>query len=307
MNKAEYIAVVKRLRGMVIVHPNYEKVMKELTSSFELHRDTGIAQNLLCTGPSGSGKTTLIHQLKKKYGSIEDDEYQSPIIVVNTPPQPNIKNFAEAFLAALEDPFTKSGNTIQKTNRITEVMKMKQTQMLIVDELQHFVEHGRGITLRGVSDWLKSVIDTAQVSTVLMGLDKAEEVLKANEQIRRRFSQTLRLEPFTIDSKAEAKKFASVIRILDEQIGLPEKIKLGDESIVRFYYATNGLIDYLVKLMVGASELLYSQNRERIDNNVLAGAFQKYIWRDCKDSQNPFHKGFIEQRLDKQNMPFFVG
>ena len=179
--------------------------------------------------------------------------------------------------------------------------------MIIVDELQHFVEHGIGNALREVSDWLKSVSDQSGVSTILIGLEKCEEVFYSNEQIRRRFSQTIELKPFSIEDTEDITIFSSVIRELDNQIGLKNKIDLSEENIERLYYATNGLIDYLIKLLLGALEIAYKEKKKGIDIRLLETAFRSKIWRVCTNESNPFNKAFIPQKLDKPKMPFHVG
>lgn len=308
MNTNEYITKVKKLRNLVIMHPNFEYVMDELVAAYDFHCQAGMAKNILCMGPSGTGKSTLIQQLMQKSLVNNPDDSTQPVVVVNTPSKPTVKNFAEAFLIALHDPFAANNqNAIQKTTRLVEIVRRKRVQMLIVDEFQHFAEHTNRSAFREVSDWFKNFIDEVNVSTILMGLEKAQAIFNSNEQIRRRFSQTIILEPFVINDTYGYKVFASVIRELDEQLGLESPLILNEETVTRIYYATNGLIDYLIKLLIGSLEIVYREGKHGLDMPVMEQAFKKCIWHSCSATQNPFNQAFVEQKLDKANMPFFVG
>ena len=96
-----------------------------------------------------------------------------------------------------------------------------------------------------------------------------------------------------------------MIRQIDQQLGLAKKINITATLIERFHFATNGIMDYVVKLMIGAFEVVMYDESEGITEIALAEAFERCIWSDCPDNLNPFNKSFKKRRLDKPGMPFF--
>lgn len=102
-----------------------------------------------------------------------------------------------------------------------------------------------------MADWLKTLIDKAKVSTVLMGLERTQIILDANEQLRRRFTRRIYLKPFDLECSTSRSHFLGVIKKIDEALGLPSPLDLQQDGIVRqLHFATNGTMDYMVKLMV---------------------------------------------------------
>ena len=61
----------------------------------------------------------------------------------NMQSQPTIRNMAEAMLVQLGNPVLCAGLLSTKQNRILNLIKEKQVRLIIVDELQHFIDRGR--------------------------------------------------------------------------------------------------------------------------------------------------------------------
>ncbi|MFT2098389.1 TniB family NTP-binding protein [Marinomonas sp. 2405UD66-6] len=294
------------LRKLVINHPQFDKAYQAIVDSYQMKTYVDTPQNIICVGQSGTGKSTLKEKMKLTYPRVRGSEkLVIPILVVDTPSVPTVKNIAEEMLIQLGDPQFNKGSAIEKTNRILNYLEMCEVKMVIFDELQHFIDQGKRRTPYEVSDWLKTVIDKAKVSTVLMGLDRSEEILKVNEQLRRRFSRRIDIRPFDINEKESRESLIGVIRILDEKIGLPESIDLRDKSLIKsLYFATNGIIDYLVKLFIGAYEQTAKMNYNGLKKECFQVAFTECIWVEGVGKLNPFNENFVHHKLDRIGMPF---
>ncbi len=297
---------IARVKQLVIRHPQFEQAYQQIITAYNMNCQVAIPQHLVCVGESGTGKSTLKQELEKAYPRIEQTEKVIiPILVIDTPALPTVKNLAEAVLVKLGDPLFSKGSAIDKTNRIEVLFKKCHVKLVIFDELQHFIDQGKAHNTLKVADWLKTIIDKTNVSTVLMGLERSEQILQINEQLRRRFSRRIDLKPLALDDVADWQYLIGILKKIDQEIALPKLLELTDKELIRrIHFATNGIIDYIVKLLLGAYEIAYESNLLGIDQYCLEIAFTKRIWGQGINHLNPFNKAFKWQRLDKRGMPF---
>lgn len=299
-------SVIFRLRNVVIRHPQFDLAYNAIVEVYEMNRRIGIAQNCLLVGGSGTGKSTVKNMIVKEYPSqLGVHHPQIPVLVIDTPSLPTVKNLAEELLIRFGDTRFSKGSAIDKTNRILEYIKVCGVKLLMIDEFQHFFDQGKRSTPREVSDWLKCLIERANVATVLMGLERSERILEVNEQLRRRFSRRIELRPFLWDENSDRAIFARVLKNLEDAAGSDVRMNLKDFELVRaFHFATNGIVDYMVKLLVGAHTIAHRKKLNDISSECLEQAFIEYIWHKGVNELNPFNKNFIGRRLEDQGMPF---
>ena len=304
----QFFQAIKTLKNNIIRYPQFEFAYQEIQNNLQLKQQTGIAQHLSCFSPSGTGKTTLKREIEKAYPrSIQNQRFLIPVLTVDTPAIPSVPNIAETMLISLGDPASDKGSVAQKTMRILHFLKECNVQMIIFDELQHFIDQGRRNAPFQVSDWLKDLVDQANIPTVLMGLERSEQILKINEQLRRRFNRQISLPAFDITQEYGFQIFAGVIIKLQELLNFPIEFDLtNSKNVERIYFATNGIIDYIVKLLLCSYQITLQDGKEAITQASLYKAFIVSIWRDASDDLNPFHTSFTSQPLTKLNMPFHV-
>jgi hypothetical protein len=302
----EQLTKIASLRKIIINHPQFENAYQAIVSAYQMKDKIDLAQNIICVGHSGTGKSTLKERMKLSYPVRQSTgKYIIPVLVVDTPSVPTVKNIAEEMLIQLGDAKFNRGSAIEKTNRILNYMDRCEVKMVIFDELQHFVDQGKKRTPYEVSDWLKTVIDKAKVSTVLMGLDRCEELLHVNEQLRRRFSKRVNIHPFDISDQDSRNSFIGVIKVLDEKVAMPNRMDIRSKDLIKsLYFASNGIIDYLVKIFIGAYEQAVVMGISELTNECFRKAFSENIWVDGVGDLNPFDKNFKNENLDKMGMPF---
>ncbi|MDO3559806.1 TniB family NTP-binding protein [Ralstonia pseudosolanacearum] len=80
------------------------------------------------------------------------------------------------------------------------LLRNLQTEVLILDEAQHLVDYKRN-TAYETADWIKSLMNESDVTVVLVGLKRTQQLLWANEQLRRRFCAIANFERFCLETR----------------------------------------------------------------------------------------------------------
>ncbi len=264
----------------------------------------GTAEGLLIVAQSGGGKTALKEYYEAQFPrSLEDEGHVIPVLQVTTPESPTVKSFAQAILVALGDPAFDRGTAEAKTRRLIVLLKKCKVQLLLVDEFQHFSDGHRSSEARRITDWLKNLLNAVRVPVVLFGLPRSISVLRLNPQLRRRFASPHYLRPFGL-TQGEFGQLRGVLNKFHEAIPVP-CVPLHDVDVARrFYFASNGLIDYIVKILDEAISTSDLGKDEQIGLAHFARAFRAVVWGEAPDALNPFCEGATLRPLMGPREPF---
>lgn len=293
------------VRHRIIEFDAFCESLRKIEQVHNRGRLAHISIGLLITGQSGSGKTTLLEYYRARFPRRDHSEQTVvPVLVVETPAAPSVKNLVEAILHALGDPNIDRGSTGEKTRRMFTLLRACKVELLIIDEFQHFCDTPRRSAASQVTDWLKSVLNVAGIPVVVVGLPRASAVIRMNEQLARRFSSGTHLRSFSYDSKETQNEFRGILKEIHSR--LPVKcIELHEANLaLRFFMATNGLIDYIAKIIDEAVQIVGRQESTEIDSNTLALAFQESVWNGAPPELNPFNPSATLRPLIKAGEPY---
>ena len=226
------------------------------------------------------------------------------MLLAKVPARPTVKSFAETLLYQLGDPLWMRSNTVGKSIRLRELLRRCGVRLLVLDEFQHFVDARRANIPNEVADWLKEQVEEAGLSIVVLGLQRCLEVLKQNEQLRRRFGATLRVGAFRWESREDRTTYRAFLRAVQDQLPEYAMPPLADpEMAFRMHYGTYGLIGYIMKIIRGAARIARSHQSREITLRTLAQSFQEHVWMERPTDPNPFLDNFDASKAKPLKLP----
>lgn len=295
------------MRPIRVAHETYAVAIRKIAAVHRRGQSNGHGGGLLLSGPSGTGKTSALTFYREHFPMREEAEGRvQPVTYVVTPSAPTVKSLAEAILIALGDPAHGKGSSEQKTHRIYKFLKGCKVELLMIDEFQHFVETTRRSANREVTDWLKNLISVSQVPVVLAGLPTCTEAIRSNSQLARRFSAHCNLCPFTFTTAPKRMEFRGVLAAIQKEIPIRFPNFSDANNANRMFIGTNGVIDYVAKLVDQAVDLATRNDQAEVTMDTLAQAFRDAIWCDAPDELNPFTANSLLQPLTKIGQPFEI-
>lgn len=297
----------RTLRNLLIQHSEFTRAVREIASLHQRWLDCGIAGALLIVGQSGCGKSTLLEYYLTCFPRQRiATKARIPVLRVPTPEAPTVKSFSEAVLVALGDIAASRGSAAVKTQRIIHFIRECDVDLILVDEFHHFCD-SNAQERRRVTDWLKNLLNECNKPIVLFGLPRAISALYANEQLRRRFAAPFYFREFGFKTEDEQALFRGVLHHFQGLTKLPWAVDLSSpDAAMRFHFATNGLIDYMVKILDDLVARFSCSETQGLDYPDLQTSFKLQIWADVPDALNPFNPKEAPRRLNKTNEPFAI-
>lgn len=293
------------LRNTVIQHPYFCESVREIAKLHLLKRNGHTDGGLVLVAQSGTGKSTLLETYEKHFPrSVDGGMTTIPVLRVVTPEAPSVKAFTQQILFAMGDRDNSNTNTTKKTQRIATLFKSCGVELLLVDEFQHFFEGRRKAEGNRVADWLKNLLNETKIAVVLAGLPRSTEVLSFNPSLKRRCGTPFYFQPFGYTAESEQLHFRAVLKGLQTRLPL-ESVDLFERNLARrFYFASNGLLDYVVRILDEAVQSSHLYGTTKLDLESFEQAFVARIWKAAPKNLNPFSKKFVYRQLMQPGEPF---
>jgi Bacterial TniB protein len=294
------------IRHKVIEHDLFCEAIRQIALVHKRGVCTGVGEGLLVVANTGSGKSTALEYYLAQFPrSVSEGVTRIPVVLVITPEAPTVKNLAETILRAMGDPAAEKGSAEAKTDRIRYLIEKCGVELFLIDEFQHFNARRRSAESERVTDWLKNLFNATKTSVVLAGLHAAIEVVNSNRQLRRRFASPFCMKSFEYQTEPQQRVFRAVLKQIHAMLPVA-CVPLHDANLARrFYFATNGLMDYVVKIIDSAVSEAHAPDHS-LSQESFAAAFQQTVWRDMPVELNPFDERCALRPLTNRGEPFDI-
>lgn len=286
---------------LVVLHPENVNPLSEIRRLYRRCLVTGNGRAIRIVGGSGSGKSHFLKLLRMLLPNVEtDDATLVRLVVFKIPNYPAPEKMAKSLLLAMGDPawnFTRDS-----MSRVWEMIRQAGVFVIAIDDVQDIPEHRGKVGLRITTNWIRELIDESKCLVVLVGTQASERVVISNPQTRRRDPTKFLLTYFKISSEKEVARFKRFLREVDDLMPMAEFSGL-EGYAKQLYWATNGIADYIFKILEEAMEFAVLAGREKIIQEDLARGFVK-LFQDAAKELNPFAPGWSGRLLDGAGEPF---
>lgn len=302
-HKPDYDEIFDAVSSVLVPHADYKAAARRIQ---QVYRRSERAPEPVCIGVFGesrTGKTRLVSELERLYPRVRHTDFlEVPVFRVATPSRPTVMALLESMLQALGDPKFNSGKQCEKLTRLIKLLRAAKTRIVIVDELQHFIDKRSTIIAHEAADTLKIIADEAKVGLVTAGLARSERVIRENEQLDGRFLSPIRMTRFDWCKAAQRKQFVGILmsfhRSVSRFVDMPDFDNR--EIAFRIYVGCGGLIGYVAKFL---EQLVWNVGESRKKSVTMKDLSRAYFESVAKDKDanselQPFHKRF---RVDPEN------
>lgn len=304
-SKAEVKRRREHVKGVVVSHPRYSKVMEKIEELHFYSNGSIEPDSLFLSGETGIGKSTALKEYRDRFSRYINEGYTIvPVLYNKIPVGATPKSVASSLLMSLGDPAYDKGTETSQTARLLHFIDKCKVELIIIDEFQHLIDRETKNVLKKASEWVKSFCDDAGVPIILCGMTESEKIFAVNDQLDRRFPEKVSMFSFKYSSREEQIEFRAFLKNIDEQLPFYNKSYLADKKKAdKMFYATNGVPFYVNKILREATTLAAKSGHDSIDENHLYEAFNMIKITNRPFVTNPFadDKFNIMDAFDQEN------
>jgi Cdc6-like AAA superfamily ATPase len=174
---------------ILVPHTDFQQARRRIRQLIRYRESGGTEpKGLAVMGESRTGKSTVLNAVIEEWPRRRDEDgLVVPILVARVPSRPSIIALAKSLLKALGVPDWTTGTEIELTERLKTLLKKCKVMAIALDEFHHFVDRRSEQVQHELADWLKNLIEEAEVCLIVLGVPRMTAVIRQNEQLEGRF------------------------------------------------------------------------------------------------------------------------
>lgn len=270
---------------------------------------TGASEGVVVLGETGAGKTNMLKFLAREFAVDPDpalDYTPRPFLTLSVPTPCSPLGFARTVLKALGDPLWHRTHNSNADDRVRGLLTDCEVKFIAIDNFHDVPERRRARGVDQVITWFRELFEAVPAVYILVGNREAETVINSSPQIKGRFPFQCHLQYQDIKTERQQREFAKLLMEIIERLPLGANQSFLDSKFVgRAFFATSGIIKYLIELFDHAWVVGLTQGREQLTVADFEAAF---IARhgQLPDGCNPFAADFRPRLLNQPGEPFHV-
>ena len=301
---------LKAIAQITVMHPDFKQAFDAMERGMKSFGRTGEPVCVLLLGGSGCGKSHLADRFEQLYPrSTKNGQAHIPVLRIRVPSDPKIKSCASTMLARLGDPLYARGTEAEMTKRIQHHLKKSETQFVIMEEFQHFVDAESEKLFLSAANWLKILIEETRVPFAVEGLQRTKKLFDADDQLSGRFDGPYYLLPFRWFQPGNpptvaSKPFRGFLKGIHRAMPFKDCVDFSERSVaLRFFCSSQGSPRRVGKLIAQAAMIAEEKGSETIGLDTFAQAYVQRCGYQVSKERNPFSKEFdlddAESELEK--------
>ncbi len=166
-----------------------KEILARMETLLEYPRITRMP-NMLIVAPSFNGKTSILERFMNLHPVDLDATAEittCPVLMVESPPTPDVSAFYTRILDALMAPHKPTAAPQEKNSQIKVLFRQMGVKMLIIDEIHHLIA-GSMNKQRDFRNALKSLGNETKIVIVAAGIEDAYNAFNTDPQMSSRFT-----------------------------------------------------------------------------------------------------------------------
>jgi Bacterial TniB protein len=307
------------LTSIFLAHPLAVKVIEALNQRKRILMAARRGRGILILAPPDGGKTRLLKWLTEQFPDRVVVEQWDPedeasivertekdLVAMDIPNPCKYVAVANEVLKALKHPNFRGADPGTQSELAIEQLKLAKTIFLVVDNVQDIPELRGPKGTSSVGGFFRDIIEECAIIVVFLGTAKAEIVISANDQLRKRVPAPLRLGGYDVSTELGLAQAMRLLRMIDDEMPLAEVSGLGNGAFGRgLACAGDGKIGAIIDILCASLLYTVQEGRERMTIDDARRGYEDH-YLDYARTTNPFDEGFRPRRLNLPGEPHFT-